>query len=124
MPDAEIEAAVRNLIRAGSTYDLDALDPCYAPDLEIVMVAPDGQAMVFDRAANMAFFRDRRDGGAPPLSQDVRFIHTAATGDIGCAVVERRMALTGPEVQTIVFTLMLRRDGGGWTVFRETAVVR
>lgn len=124
MPDTQIEATVRGLIRAGSTYDLDALAECYDPALEIVMVPPAGAPMIFDFAANMAFFRNRLESGAAPLDQAVTFLHSTMTGDDGCAVVERRMALTDAATQSIIFTLILRRTDGRWRVTRETAVIR
>ena len=123
MADTEIEDAVRTLIRAGSTYDLEALAACYDPSLEIVMIDPQGDAFVFDYNGNLDFFRNRRDAGAPHLDQTVRFLHTVAHEDEGTAVVERRMALTGDEPQRIVFALTLKRRDGSWRVTRETAVI-
>ena len=117
--------AVRTLSDAGCHYRLDELAGCYEPDLQIFIVQPDGNVLSFDYEQNMAFFRERRDAGAPPINTSIHFNIAEVQGGTGFVTATRRMDLGyGAGEQEIVFTLMLRiGDDGKWRVFREHAVI-
>ena len=117
--------AVRTLSDAGCHYRLDELAGCYEPDLHIFIVQPDGNVLSFDYEQNMAFFRERRVAGAPPINTSIHFNIAEVQGSTGFVTATRRMDLGyGAGEQEIVFTLMLRIGNvGKWRVFREHAVI-
>ncbi|WP_373740529.1 nuclear transport factor 2 family protein [Neisseria sp.] len=121
--NTELTSAVETLINAGCHYRLDELAECYADDLQIVILQENGETAAFDYAQNMAFFRNLRDSGAAPLNTAVTFNYAQEQGGTGYVLATRRMDLGAGE-QTVVFTLMLRREAGRWRVFREHAVVK
>lgn len=120
----QLIATVQQLIQAGCHYRLDDLATLYAKDLRILIVQPDQQVTHFDYAANMAFFRARKDASAPPLDTTAEFLAAEVQGGTGHVIVSRQLDL-GAGPQRIVFSLMLRRTGVGeqWQVFREHATV-
>lgn len=120
--NTSLTQAVEKLIDAGCNYRLDELAQCYSPDLQIVMVQPDGTTTVFDYEQNLAFFRHLRDSGAAPINPAVTFNHVQEQQGTGYVTATRLMDL-GEGEQKIVFTLMLRQEAGAWRVFREHAVV-
>ncbi|WP_211327696.1 hypothetical protein [Solilutibacter pythonis] len=119
----ELTRTVGRLIEAGCHYRLDELATLYAPDLRILIFLEDGVLLSVDHAENMAFFRDLKAAGAPPLDNSARFEHAEVQGDTGYVIVSRRLDLgVGPK--RVVFNLMLRHESAhGWRVFREHAVV-
>ena len=117
--------AVRTLSDAGCNYRLDELADCYEPDLQIFTIKSDGSMLVFNYEQNMAFFRERRDAGAPAINTSIHFNIAEVQGGTGFVTATRRMDFgTGAGEQEIVFTLMLRiGNDGKWRVFREHAVI-
>ncbi|MGF6148094.1 Uncharacterised protein [Kingella potus] len=102
---------------------MDELAQCYTPDLQIVIFQPDGSFTAFDYAQNMAFFQNLRDSGAAALNTAVKFYYAQRQGGTGYVSAMRRMDLGAGE-QNILFTLMLRQEGGRWRVFREHAHIQ
>ena len=97
--------AVRTLSDAGFHYRFDEVAGCYEQ--------------------NRAFFRERRNAGAPPINTSIHFNIAEVQGGTGFVTATRRMDLGyGTGEQEIVFTLMLRiGNDGKWRVFREHAVI-
>lgn len=114
--------AVEHLIDTACHYRLDELGKCYAPDLQILIVQEDGSVLRFNREQNMAFFRERKESGAPPINTRVHFHDASKQDGIGYVVASRQMDL-GLGEKRILFTLMLRQSEHGWQVFREHAVI-
>lgn len=121
--NAKLTQAVQALIQAGCHYRLEELAQCYAKDLQIVMLQPNGETAIFDYEQNMAFFQNLRDSGSAPINTDVTFNYAQECNGIGYVMATRLMDL-GTGEQKIVFTLMLRQEAGKWRVFREHAVIQ
>ena len=85
--------AVRTLSDAGCNYRLDELADCYEPDLQIFTIKSDGSMLVFNYEQNMAFFRERRDAGAPPINTSIHFNIAEVQGGTGFVTATRRMDL-------------------------------
>ncbi len=118
----ELRNAVESLIDAGCNYRLDDLEKIYAPELNIVMLQPDGSILVFDYQQNMDFFRGLRDSGAPPIDTTAEFNHVDVVDRQGYVIVTRHMNL-GDGPRKIVFNLMLKKPGESWRVYREHAII-
>lgn len=118
----ELTAAIRHLIDTACHYRIDELATLYAPDLLIVMVDENGKTTTFDHGQNLAFFQSLKDRDAAPLNTAVDFNHAQIHDDVGYVTATRRLDL-GQGEKRIVFTLLLRRHGDHWQVFREHAVV-
>ncbi|MBH5328936.1 nuclear transport factor 2 family protein [Eikenella sp. S3360] len=117
--DQELLAAVRKILDAGATFDLDILTQSYAPDLQMLFIQPDGGVLQYGYEQQMKFFRDGRDAGLPPVTSEVRYHAVQVQDGIGYVIAARRMGM-GEREQNTVFNLMLRRNGQGrWQIFRE-----
>jgi hypothetical protein len=118
----DLQSAVEKLIFNGCNYNIDVLAGLYDPDLRIIIVSPDDEAIAFDYQDNLNFFIGRREAGAAPLDTSAKFKHIEVAGDTGYVIVVREMQLA-EKPRRYVFSLSLRRSVNGWKVFRETAVV-
>ncbi len=64
-PANAVKSAIEELIRAGTTFDLDALETVYHDDLQVLMVDDQGKTNVMDKAITKALFQSKRDNNEP-----------------------------------------------------------
>jgi len=110
--------AVKNLIRNGTRYNVEALDSLYHPDLNIGRLENDDQVLVINKDENMAFFREKREQKAESLSTDAEYLYAHASGDTGHVAVKRSMQLKD-RYEHLIYNLVLRKVDERWLVISE-----
>ena len=118
-----LKEAIQNLIKAGTTFDTEQLELIYHKNLKVFMVDDKGQSSMLDKETVKSMFQSKRENGDAPLNNWVEFSHIEVDGDLGHAIVTRKVNLTGVE-QKFVFSIELIWEDNRWQVTREVAVVQ
>lgn len=113
--------AVKNLIRNGTRYNVEALDAIYHTDLNIGRLEDENRVSIINKDENMAFFREKQDQKAEPLSPDAEFLYAHATGDTGHVVVKRSMQLKD-RYEHLIYNIVLLKSDDRWQVVSEFVV--
>lgn len=114
---AEITEFISQVVRKGSTYQIEAMEELYTPDQALLYFGRDGTVQRSTRVQMIEEFKARRDSGEPYLLMEYKILHVEQQGDSAVALVYRRMGLTTPP---FLYELRLRRDSGAWMVSGET----
>lgn len=112
-----------NLIKAGTTYDIEQLDLIYHKNLKVFMVDTNSQTNMLDKNSVLTMFQSKRDNGDAPLNNWAEYSNIDLNGDLGHIIVVRKVNLTGIE-QKFVFSLELVWEKNRWQVTREVAVMQ
>ncbi|MCQ0112525.1 hypothetical protein [Zhouia amylolytica] len=112
-----------NLIKAGTTFDIEALELIYHKNLKVFLVDTNGQSNMMDKNSVMGMFQAKRDNRDAPLNDWALFSSIDVNDDSGHIIVTRRVNLTGVE-QKFVFSLELVWEDNRWQVTREVAVIQ
>lgn len=116
--DEELIACTHHLIESGTNFDLIALDSIYAPELRIVMLNERDEITVIDKAANTAFFKQKKAAGAKPLSKQTLIHYAEQKGDHGYVFLTRKMKLSD-RWEELKYHLEWRKYDDRWRVIHE-----
>lgn len=119
--EAAAKQTVMDIIKHGSTYDVESLDRIYSDNMHIIRVTSDGKTSVMGKRDILNFFQTMRSSGAEPLSTDAEFNHIEAENNMAHVVVTRNMKLFGKQEKS-VYSLCLAKNVSGWKVVKETVV--
>ena len=109
---------IESLIKAGTSFDIAALDQIYHNDLQIIMINNKKDKMIADKQAFKNLFKEKLDNGDAPLNTWASYIHTEVNKDHGHIIVLRRVNLTGVEKEIIINIDLIWEDER-WQVIRE-----
>ncbi|WP_027418946.1 hypothetical protein [Crocinitomix catalasitica] len=112
-----------NLIKAGTTFDIEQLAFFYHKNLKVFLVDTNGQSNMLDKKTVLTMFQSKRDNGDAPLNNWAEYSNIDVNGDLGHIIVIRKVNLTGVE-QKFVFSLELIWEDNRWQVTREVAVMQ
>ncbi|QOD61762.1 hypothetical protein H9I45_04765 [Polaribacter haliotis] len=118
-----LKQAGENLIKAGTTFDIEQLDLIYHKNLKVFMVDTNGQSNMLDKNSVLTMFQSKRDNGDAHLNNWAEYSNIDLNGDLGHIIVVRKVNLTGIE-QKFVFSLELVWEENRWQVTREVAVMQ
>ncbi len=121
--EKSLKQAIESLIKAGTVFDTEQLELIYHENLKVFMVDDKGQSAMLDKKTVKSMFQSKRENGDTPLNNWVEFSHIEVDGDLGHAIVIRKVDLTGVE-QKFVFSIELIWEENRWQVTREVAVVQ
>lgn len=121
----EIKDYTLKLVSAGSNYRIDELKNIYSKDFSITMLLPDGSIQSMDYETTIGMFAQRKEAGAPPLSETATVNHIDMIDNKAYVIVTRNMDFIGAgQEQQIIFHLMLNRSSDGvWQIYREHATL-
>jgi len=118
-----LKQAIENVIKAGTTFDIEQLEQVYHKNLEVIMIGQNGLNGILDKQSVKGMFQAKKDNGDSPLNDWAEFNHIQANGDLGHVILTRKVNLTGAE-QRFVFSIDLVKNGDGWLVTREVVVAQ
>ncbi|PTB97117.1 hypothetical protein C9994_04420 [Marivirga lumbricoides] len=121
--DKSLKQAIESLIEAGTTFNLEQLELVYHENLKVFMVDHKGKSNVLDKNMVKSMFQSKKENGDAPLNDWFEISNMEIEGNLGHAIVIRKVNLTGAE-QKFVFSLNFRWEKDRWQVFREVAVVQ
>lgn len=113
-----IIAQTKNLIKSGTSYNLEALDSIYSPELRIVRLDEKGNVTVINKEENMNFFRAKRQSGSTPLSKQTEFHYAEIKGNRGYVYLTRVMKLA-ERWEELKYHIEWEYSKGRWQVVHE-----
>lgn len=121
----EIKDFVLKLISAGSNYRVDELKDIYTKDFSITMLLPDDSIQGMDYETTIAMFSQRKETGAPTLSEAATVHHIDVIDDKAYVILTRNMDFLGAgKEQSMIFHIMLSQPTSGkWQIYREHATL-
>lgn len=114
----EARQTIDQLIKAGTTFDLEQLELIYHDDLEVIMIDDEGQKMTATKAEFQQLFTTKKANGDPPLNTWADYQHLSASSEKAHVVVTRKVNLTGEE-RKLLLSIDLINESGRWQVVRE-----
>lgn len=78
--EESLKQAVKNVIKAGTTFDIEQLEKVYHEDLRVFMVGQNGLNGILDKQSVKSMFQAKKDNGDPPLNDWADFNHIEANG--------------------------------------------
>lgn len=113
-----IIAQTEYLIKSGTSYNLEALDSIYSPELRIVRLDEQGHVSVFKKEQNMSFFRSKSQSDSAPLSKQTEFHYAEVHGDRGYVFLTRVMKLRD-RWEELKYHIEWVNTEGRWQVIHE-----
>lgn len=121
--EASLRTRVDELMRAGVSANLHALQRIYHKDLQIMMLDNNGQLMTMDKPACLNMLEQTFNGKNPEdhLWSNIHAVST--TGDTGHVLISRKIPMGGPEMKVDLSIDFVFEDGR-WQVIREVNFAR
>lgn len=121
--EKSLKQSIESLIEAGTTFNTGKLELIYHEHLQVFMVDDKGKSTVLDKNMVKHMFQSKKENGDAPLNDWFEISDIGINGDLGHAIVIRKVNLTGVE-QKFVFSIDFRWEEDRWQVTREVAVVQ
>lgn len=118
-----VKTAINDLIQAGTSFDVDALERIYHDDMAVIMIDTESNLNQFNKTDFKNLFASKKAEGAAPLNTLANFNSIAVDGDKSHVVVTRNVNLTG-EDQILVLSIDLVFEDDRWQVTREVIFAR
>ncbi|AVR45146.1 hypothetical protein C7S20_07600 [Christiangramia fulva] len=119
--DTEIENLTLDLIKHGTTFDLDYLEMVYDDELVFVQMTRDKKIVRFGKKDNMDFFRNLKYSGSEPLNDYSEFHYADNDGKKGFVILTRKMKKGGEEDE-FLFNIYWEKKNGNWKIIRESVL--
>lgn len=120
--ETEVKQLIYDLIQSATTFDVDALERIYHDDLQVIMLDPQEQTSLADKAAFKELFASKRDNNEPALNTWADFHRVEADENKGHVLISRKVKLMEDE-QKITLSIDLININGNWQVTREVIFV-
>lgn len=118
-----VKAAIKALIQAGTTFDINALEEIYHDRLQVISIDQDGNLSIANKAAFKGLFETKKSAGAPPLNTWAVFNHVEVNDKFAHVLITRKVNLTNQD-QKLVLSIDLVQEDGRWQVIREVIFAR
>lgn len=120
---AAVKAAIDELIQAGTTFDIDALERIYHDDMNVVMVDINGSINHANKQAFKGLFEAKKAQGAAALNTDADYKFVEADDVKAHVVITRKVNLMGDD-QILILSIDLIFEDNRWQVTREVIFSR
>lgn len=117
-----VKQTIKQLIEAGTTFDIATLDLIYHKDLKVIMIAQDGEKTLSDKEAFKSLFQQKLKNGDIPLNTWAKFHHIETHKHKALVIVSRKVNLIGIE-QKLMLSIDLVYEENRWQVTREVILV-
>lgn len=114
----EVKQSIEQLIQAGTSFDVSALERIYHDDLQVIMIDDQGEVTNADKAAFKNLFQSKRDNGEASLNTWAKFNRIDANESSGHVLITRKVKLIDKN-QKLILSIDLVRNNGHWQVIRE-----
>jgi hypothetical protein len=120
---AEVEQLIHQLIEAGTSFNVDALERIYHDTLKVIMIDPTGNTSIADKAMFKGMFQSKRDNNEPALNTWAEFHRIDADEKNAHVLISRKVKLMEEE-QKITLSIDLVKENDSWQVTREVIFIR
>ncbi|AXT59620.1 hypothetical protein D1816_04370 [Aquimarina sp. AD10] len=113
-----VKETIENLIKAGTSFDVDQLEVIYHKDLQVIMIDEQGELMMADKNAFKSLFQTKRDNNEDALNTWAQFNYIEANETSAHCLITRKVKLTEEE-RKLVLSIDLIWQDDRWQVTRE-----
>tara|TARA_R110002111_G_scaffold200334_1_gene265646 strand:+ start:152 stop:544 length:393 start_codon:yes stop_codon:yes gene_type:complete len=114
----EIETLINQLIKAGTSFNIDELERIYHDDLQVLMIDSSGTVSIADKATFKNLFKSKAENNEPALNAWADFHRIDADEKNGHVLISRKVKLMEEE-QKITLSIDLVKENNTWRVSRE-----
>lgn len=118
-----VKDAIDELITAGTTFDIEALEKIYHDDLQVTMIDSDGNVNNSDKSAFKSLFETKKREGSDPLNTWSKLHKVDARDHDAHVLISRKVSLVDQE-QDLTLSIDLVKVGKQWQVIREVIFVQ
>ncbi len=122
-PCADVTAAINDLIKAGTQYDIAALQRIYHDTLSVIMIDSQGKVSTATKGDFLSLFETKLKNAEPPLNTWAQFKHVTADAHKAHVLINRKVKLAREE-QKLTLSIDLMHQDGRWQVVREVIFVQ
>jgi hypothetical protein len=116
--EAGLRATIEELMNAGVSANLKALDRIYHNDLKIMFLGIDGQLMMVDKPNCLTMLVETFKDKNPEDHKWAKYHEVSVSGDRGHVLISRKIPLGGPKMM-IDLSIDLVFEDDRWQVIRE-----
>ncbi len=120
---AKVKEAIQELIKAGTTFDVDALEQIYHDSLQVITIDLEDNVSIADKAMFKGLFETKKKAGSAPLSTWAKFDHIEANEEKAHVLISRKVNLVNSD-QYLVLSIDLVFEDNRWQVTREVIFAR
>ncbi|TCI84911.1 hypothetical protein [Tenacibaculum sp. M341] len=113
-----VKLAIEGLIKAGTTYDIEALDAVYHNNLEVSFMDSSGNVSISNKKDFKKLFEVKRANNEEYLNSWAHFNHINVHKNKAHVLITRKVNLTGKE-DTLTLSIDLVLEEEKWQVIRE-----
>lgn len=117
LSESGLKETIEELIKAGTSFDVAALERIYHEDLQVIMIHGN-QKMISDKASFKTLFQTKLENGEAPLNTWRDFHHIEVNNTAGHIILSRKVNLMGEE-QQLLLSIDLVWEANLWQVTRE-----
>lgn len=114
----QIKSTIKELIKAGTTFNVEKLEEIYHNELEIIMIDENGHTMLANKSMFKNIFQAKKNNGDSPLNTWAKFNLILGDSQKGLVVISRKVNLTGEE-RKLTLNIDLVKKNNNWQVIRE-----
>lgn len=114
----QIKSTIKELIKAGTTFNVEKLEEIYHNELEIIMIDENGHTMLANKSMFKNIFQAKKNNGDSPLNTWAKFNLILGDSQKGLVVISRKVNLTGEE-RKLTLNIDLVKNNNNWQVIRE-----
>lgn len=119
----EVQAVIETLIHNVGNNNTGILDEIYHDDMKVIMLSPDDEVSVSDKAAFKEVVLSALKENNGSIGTWAKFHHITVEGENAHVLISRRNELTGPDMQ-ITLGIDLTFLQGRWQITREVILTR
>lgn len=121
--ETSLRTRIDELMKAGVSANLQALQSIYHKDLQIMMLDNNGQLMTMDKPACLNMLEQTFKNENPDDHMWSNIHAVSATGDTGHVLISRKIPMGGPKMMVDLSIDFVFEDGR-WQVIREVNFAR
>jgi hypothetical protein len=118
-----VKDSLDELIIAGTTFNIDALEKIYHEDLQVTMIDSDGNVSNADKFAFKSLFEAKKREGSAPLNTWSKLHKIDASDNDAYVLISRKVSLADQE-QDLTLSIDLVKVEKQWQVIREVIFVQ
>lgn len=119
----QVRSTIKQLIEAGTSGDLGALDYIYHDRMKTYMIDTDGNLLQSDKSGFMSMLKEMIEHHNGSSNKWAKFEVVEADGDNGHVLITRKVNLGGLH-RILILSIDLIRENNHWQVIREVIFSR
>ena len=118
-----IKNVIDELIQAGTTFDISALDKIYHDQLQVIMIDEESNVNLANKDAFKQLFEAKKTDNSAPLNTWAEYNNVSIKENTAHVLITRKVNLMGID-QKLILSIDLIMEDDRWQVIREVIFVK